>query len=610
MSLLDNDKIENYNKTKSAGSLVQPTDNQIVTSSGEGGNFFVTNKIRTACVLFFSLVVILLAWQCDDAYHSHKMSLNFANGNGLVYNVGERVNASTCPLHTIIIGCFYKVFGNMYLTSLLLCAAYSISAFVLLLRSSCRNNYQAVLVTMALVFSTSFVSFTTSGLENPLLFLLFSILLHVFWGNEKFSPQKLVLSSFIGGLILMTRMDNGLFLFPLLVFMLAKREKVSLPKAMVFMALGMVPFFLWELFSIVYYGFPFPNTAYAKLATGIPRSEYWVHGIGYYIGSFLSDPLVLLLPVSFLLFSVSTENAKGRIVACGILLYFVYLLHIGGDFMRGRHFTVLFFITIFSLFRLTQFSSAGEEEKSALLERKSGIALLRVPKQLVFLFTVCAIGVFFPGGTRNFEMGSGIFRRTQGVFSFSWLPIDERAFYFPATSMFFNKGKLFKKQIESDFIKTVMLKPIVRENWEIKENQYRSAFETFDALKKTQNRGKVLRAPKLAFGFIMVNLAGEFYISDTIGLGDPLLSRLPAKRGKDWKVGHLHRNIPEGYQESIQTGENKIKDPALAKYLSLLWDITRSEELFTWNRLQKIINFNLGSYDHLKNEYVRRQNGK
>ena len=35
----------------------------------------------------------------------------------------------------------------------------------------------------------------------------------------------------------------------------------------------MLPLLAWELFSLLFYGFPFPNTYYAKLNTGIPKAE-------------------------------------------------------------------------------------------------------------------------------------------------------------------------------------------------------------------------------------------------------------------------------------------------------------------------------------------------
>jgi hypothetical protein len=33
------------------------------------------------------------------------------------------------------------------------------------------------------------------------------------------------------------------------------------------------PLLLWTVFSVIYYGAPFPNTAYAKMLHGIPRAD-------------------------------------------------------------------------------------------------------------------------------------------------------------------------------------------------------------------------------------------------------------------------------------------------------------------------------------------------
>ena len=37
--------------------------------------------------------------------------------------------------------------------------------------------------------------------------------------------------------------------------------------------IAFLPFVAWEGFSLLYYGVPFPNTAYAKLNTGTPTAE-------------------------------------------------------------------------------------------------------------------------------------------------------------------------------------------------------------------------------------------------------------------------------------------------------------------------------------------------
>lgn len=47
--------------------------------------------------------------QYDDSYITYRYAVNLANGDGLVFNVGERVDASSSFLYTVILAVFYKV---------------------------------------------------------------------------------------------------------------------------------------------------------------------------------------------------------------------------------------------------------------------------------------------------------------------------------------------------------------------------------------------------------------------------------------------------------------------------------------------------------------------
>lgn len=60
-------------------------------------------------------------------------------------------------------------------------------------------------------------------------------------------------------------------------------------------ALGFAPFICWEMFSLCYYGFLFPNTAYAKLDTGVSSVQLLLQGIGYLVSSFTFDPLIFVV---------------------------------------------------------------------------------------------------------------------------------------------------------------------------------------------------------------------------------------------------------------------------------------------------------------------------
>ena len=66
----------------------------------------------------------------------------------------------------------------------------------------------------------------------------------------------------ITALGMLNRMDLSLIFFPAFVYMLWGQRKL---KDLYAIGLGMLPFIVWECFSLIYYGFLFPNTAYAHM---------------------------------------------------------------------------------------------------------------------------------------------------------------------------------------------------------------------------------------------------------------------------------------------------------------------------------------------------------
>jgi len=89
------------------------------------------------------------------------------------------------------------------------------------------------------------------------------------------------------------------------------------------------------------------------------------------------------------------------------------------------------------------------------------------------------------------------------------------------------------------------------------------------------------------------------YVIDNFALSDPLLARLPVA---EWDIGHFSRDLPEGYYETLETGENKIVDPGLSLYYSKL-EIITTGRLGSWDRILEIWKFGTGQYDHLLEGY-------
>jgi len=107
------------------------------------------------------------------------------------------------------------------------------------------------------------------------------------------------------------------------------------------------------------------------------------------------------------------------------------------------------------------------------------------------------------------------------------------------------------------------------------------------------------------FGFYA---GSEIYIIDVLALGNPLLSKLPLTYDNNqsplgWRIGHFLRAVPQGYFETLASGENMIEDKCLAKYYDKLSIITRGN-LFDANRFQEIWKMNTGQYDYLLDAYI------
>jgi arabinofuranosyltransferase len=84
---------------------------------------------------------------------------------------------------------------------------------------------------------------------------------------------------------------------------------------------------------------------------------------------------------------------------------------------------------------------------------------------------------------------------------------------------------------------------------------------------------------------------------------DPLLVRLPVADPGRWRIGHFTRRIPEGYLETLASGENRIRNADLARYWEALRTVLR-EPVFDGHRLAVWWRFVRGDYDELLARYV------
>jgi arabinofuranosyltransferase len=296
----------------------------------------------------------------------------------------------------------------------------------------------------------------------------------------------------------------------------------------------------WELFSLIYYGSPFPNTAYAKLQTGIASAELMRQGVMYFADGLQHDPVTLLASVAIAMIALLRAPRESWPVVAGMALYYLYIVRIGGDFMTGRFLSAPFVCAVTLFARLSW----------AAWPRALAAAAVAVAAVGIFTTTRPPI----TSGPETFILSGADGMGLAGV-------ADERAFYYRYTGLL-----RWTREI-----------PLPHNEEEVRGRRVRA-----------EGPPVVVQGSVGLFGYF----AGpEIHIVDPLGLGDPLLARLPAKPG--WRIGHFEREIPAGYVETIERGENVIYDSAIAAQYERIRTITQGP-LWTRRRWRAIRLLNLG----------------
>ncbi len=508
-----------------------------------------------ALLFLFGLLLIKSAWLTDDAYIPLRTIDNWLHGWGLRWNVSDRVQVFTEPLWLFVVAAGYWVTHEIFMTLIVMCIVVSVTAVSLVAFQKGVSQVAVSAVLIALISSKAFVDFSTSGLENPLSFLLVVVYAVVLFRPvlTRRNFRWLVLWFALLGV---NRLDLMLMLMPSLGFSawtLYRRDRVK-PIGLFFDGLIFsAPLWLWLLFATIYYGYPFPNTYYAKLYIGVPRGEQLMQGLLYYFNSIDRDPVTLATILIAVVAALTSRDLRLTAGGIGIVLYLLYIIHIGGDFMSGRFFSVpfLFGAVLLTRIRLRPITWA------ALAILWLGLGLTARGPTLFYNERYAVDAVVNLNGV---DMNSLVDRR--GI-------ADERGVYFQA----------------------VGLLPVLTH----------SRFQPFYRWVRW-GREQRARQPELVvfgtpgmFGFYAGPLA---HIVDYYGLCDPLLSKLPIYSSRTWRVGHYGRSVPSGYIETLQSGENRIAHPKVRE-LYRVTKILSQDPIWSYERFREILKMNTHSYDRL-----------
>jgi len=513
----------------------------------------MTSKHRIAIILLLIIYIFFQlrnSWASDDAFITLRVVRNFLHEYGLRWNGAERVQVFTHPLWLMVLTPFYILTRNPFTTLFVACFVLSTAVIFLLLYRISPISWILPIITMLLLTSKAFMDYSSSGLENPLSHFLTLLFVVVFLRNEINFKISIFFLSLLISLSMLNRLDTLLIFLPAFLLILWQ-SRMDYRNTLSSMILGFLPIIIWEIFSILYYGFPFPNTYYAKLTTGISQQELYKQGLFYFQNSLAWDHITFPVISLAVLFSFYYREPKRISLALGIVLYLIYILSIGGDFMSGRYFSTPFILSLALILKLPRIVEMKIEPISSL--------------------AICCL--IFAVGLTSFKPPILVQATERNGIMDEHGIADEKLVYFRCCSLLSQWNDSTLPKIADDARKA--------------------------------DREKVRLVIRESIGVYGFYAGPNVYIMDKVCLSDPLRSRLPVTGS--WRIGHFYRHYPVGYAESIEDGAmNHIREPYLHEYYDKVMLISR-EKFLSPERLKTIIMFNLGAYDYLIDEYMNSQ---
>ena len=513
------------------------------------------------------------AWLSDDYFITLRQVEQLFAGHGIRFNLYERSFLSTSVAYFFILLPLRFITSDPFVIHAIF--ALTCNAILLwLLWKLARGSVWVWLLGLGLLFaSKAHFDYSWFGQENPLGHALVAALvlvwLRMYPGlNAGRPPTPSCWRCFVALIAIapLYRHDFVLLAWPLAAWALWD-NRTRLGWAGLVQAVGwmLAPLLVWTLFSLVYFGFPLPASAYNKLPDSYGLAHRLASAWDYYRFSLHKDGVMLavLLGSQLLWFG----RAPARVIAAAIALVLIYIILVGGDYMGGRFLTVAYVL-------LVAVVSGTAWYWHRFLVQRHGLGRCN--------WTIGGLGVglaawvvLWPHAPLTSPV---IYEDT--VIDRKTYPTEvanERAAWQPTTGITVWWKSMRNGTTYPDHV-TARLGILLKDE--------AAARETFHVC----NLGLTPYKARLDQNFF-----------DVWGLADSFMARLSAMK---WRPGHLVRVRPLGLAESLASGSPAFVDPGLNRYFEILRNVTGNERLLSANRIKYLMGMNLGLYDDLLPEII------
>ncbi len=277
--------------------------------------------------------------------------------------------------------------------------------------------------------------------------------------------------------------------------------------------------------------------------------------------------IIIFVRLAFIISLNAMTEMNFRIFALGVglILYIIYIISVGGDFMSGRFWTYPFFLSVIII--------AEYLKNTPLEERKI--------KYGFFLFSlILCLSTRFIIKDDLILLPAPMAIRSTGI-------ADEKLFY--------RNHNTLDKVIENGYTNTHPWLDIGKRHWRNSIINKRSGIK-YVTIAHT-------------IGMIGFTSGPDVIIIDRLALSDPILARLPIESTEKARIGHFERSVPEGYIYARETGSLEKMEKNIAEYYKAIRIIT-SDNLFNFKRILTIIKFNFGYYDYYLKNYLIKTKAK
>jgi hypothetical protein len=308
--------------------------------------------LLAAAITAFSVQALAYRYVSDDAYISFRYAQNWAQGFGPVYNVGEKVEGYTNFLWMAVLTGLHALGADIVLAAQVLGIILGVAVILLTYRFSLRwhssDSLWAVLAACLLSLNVSFAIWATGGLETHL--FAFLVLLAAFLElEERDKPSRYPWSALVWALAVMTR-----------------------------------PYYVWRF---IYYGYPLPNTFYAKVGGGPEGLLQGVEHVAGWLWEYGGGPFAAWAGLLVVLRKLDRECSY---LACLVVSYMAYVVLIRGDALIEYRFLLavtppLYLLIQQSLWRTYDMLAGWQARRAIGLELVPSMVLSVMLVALVYL---------------------------------------------------------------------------------------------------------------------------------------------------------------------------------------------------------------------------------